>query len=149
MVHSYMRQLNYLIDTSPEAIVNIINGEVSYVKAEKLSMTERIQLFKFFLIKSDIRRQQNIKVIHNIAKVLCQLLISQKYRLHIHRAYDLNENEKRILLKLISYIKEENFSSNEEKETFKCIINKLKNNDVILLKNKIIHNKREEDKIAI
>jgi len=144
MIHSYMKQINYLIDMSPKTIVNLINGEVSYISSNKLQMEDRIKLFKFFLFKSDIRRQQQ-KVIPNINKVLIETLTSEKYRLHIFRNYDLSEDERVRLLKLSSFISECDFNNIENFKGFLSVIKIFEDNDVIQLKDNITHNKRNND----
>ena len=132
MLKQYYKQINHLLKTSPNSVIKLINGEISFAKSEHLDMNDRIKLFEFFLFKSDIERQINDSILHNVKIVLLNILYSDNYRLYIYREGDLSPQSKKILDRLLLEVKDkdlkEQFIFKEDFENLRLTLNEHKSN---------------------
>jgi hypothetical protein len=120
----YMKQISHLISVSPQTVINLINGEISYLPKDCLKMEQRITLFNFFLIKSDIHRHTSTQSLINSKFILLTLLCNKKKRLHIFRHGDLTDDNLRIIKKILSFV--------EKKDLIKIKSNKYTHTSDIL-----------------
>ena len=100
---SYKQNINTLLPLTPLPIMNILNGKVDFLEKNYLKMEERIDLFKYFLMKYYITRK-NEKTLENGKQILLNSLFNQ--RLYIYRKNDLNIRLLQIIVTLLKKVNE-------------------------------------------
>lgn len=100
----YFKSINLLLPLSSSSVINIIDGKVSNLKKDYLDMDARVELFKYFLLLSDIKRRGNEEIIENVKEVLLHIIYNEDSKLFIFRVGDLSDKYVNILIKFLSMI---------------------------------------------
>jgi len=117
---SYKQSINILLPLSPSSVINILNGEVDFLEKNHLKMEDRIDLFKYFLMKFYITRKNN-KTLENGKEILLNSLFNQ--RLYIYRKNDINLRLLQIIVSLLDKVSEEDMKKYCPNSCYNDLIN--------------------------